>query len=64
MLYYAALRRFDQDNGERWIGYTRWLGRTDLQRIVTLDNMICPAALSYVPTTCDQTPAEIAAPAQ
>ena len=45
MLYYAALRRFDQDNGERWIGYTRWLGRTDLQRIVTLDNMICPAVV-------------------
>jgi len=42
MYYYAAIERFDPDNGERWVGFTRWLGRTDLQRIVTLDNMLCP----------------------
>ena len=42
MYYYAALERFDRDNGERWVGYTRWLGRTDLTRVVTLDSLLCP----------------------
>ena len=42
MYYYAALERFDRDNGERWVGYARWLGRTDLQRVVTLDSLLCP----------------------
>ena len=42
MYYYTAIERFDSDNGERWVGYTRWLGRTDLTRIITLDNVLCP----------------------
>ena len=42
MYYYAAIERFDPGNGERWVGFTRWLGRTDLQRIVTLDSSLCP----------------------
>ena len=42
MYYYTAIERFDSDNGERWVGYTRWLGRTDLTRIVTLDSILCP----------------------
>jgi hypothetical protein len=42
MYYYTAIERFDPSNGERWTGYTRWLGRTDLKRIVTLDNLLCP----------------------
>jgi hypothetical protein len=42
MYYYAAIERFDPDNGERWVGFTRWLGRTDLKRIVTLDAALCP----------------------
>jgi hypothetical protein len=41
-MFYAALERFDRDNGERWAGYARWLGRTDLQRVITLDGMLCP----------------------
>jgi hypothetical protein len=41
-MFYAALQRFDRDNGERWVGYARWLGRTDLQRVITLDGMLCP----------------------
>jgi hypothetical protein len=40
-MYYAAIERFDRDNGERWMGYARWLGRTDLQRVVTLDSHLC-----------------------
>ena len=44
-MFYAALERFDRDNGERWVGYARWLGRTDLQRVVTLDSMLCPAVV-------------------
>ena len=44
-MYYTAIERFDPDNGERWIGYTRWLGRTDLKRIVTLDSVLCPAVV-------------------
>ena len=42
MYYYTAIERFDRDNGERWVGYTRWLGRTDLMRIVSLDSLLCP----------------------
>ncbi|MGB7746649.1 MAG: hypothetical protein WBN75_05100 [Verrucomicrobiia bacterium] len=42
MYYFTAIERFDPGNGERWVGYTRWLGRTDLKRIVTLDSLICP----------------------
>ena len=42
MYYYTAIERFDHDNGERWLGYTRWLGRTDLMRIVSLDSLLCP----------------------
>ena len=42
MYYYTAIERFDRDNGERWVGYTRWLGRTDLTRIITLDSALCP----------------------
>jgi len=42
MYYYAAIERFNRDNGERWKSFTRWLGRSDLTRIVTLDNTLCP----------------------
>lgn len=42
MYYYTAIERFDPDNGERWINFTRWLGRTDFKRIITLDNALCP----------------------
>ncbi len=42
MYYYTAIERFDPDNGERWVGYIRWLGRTDLKRLVTLDSLLCP----------------------
>jgi hypothetical protein len=42
MYFYAAIERFDPGNGERWVGFTRWLGRTDLKRIITLDNNLCP----------------------
>ncbi|MGO8838312.1 MAG: hypothetical protein ACLQQ0_12890 [Limisphaerales bacterium] len=42
MYYYAAIERFNPDNGERWVGFTRWLGRTDLTRIITLDSALCP----------------------
>ena len=45
MYYYAAIERFDRDSGERWMGYTQWLGRTDLTRIVTLDGILCPAVV-------------------
>jgi hypothetical protein len=45
MYYYTAIERFDADNGERWVGFTRWLGRTDLKRIVTLDSALCPSVV-------------------
>jgi len=45
MYYYAAIEPFDSRNGDRWIGFTRWLGRTDLKRIVTLDSTICPTVV-------------------
>jgi hypothetical protein len=41
-MYYTAIERFDPGNGERWVCYTRWLGRTDLKRVVTLDSLLCP----------------------
>ena len=41
-MFYAALERFDSDDGERWLKYLHWLGRTDIPRVVTLDSMLCP----------------------
>ena len=54
MYYYTAIERFDHDNGERWVGYTRWLGRTDLTRIVTLDSALCPPVVH--PESADDWP--------
>jgi hypothetical protein len=42
MYYYAAIERFDRNNGQRWVEYIRRMDRTDLMRIVTLDSMLCP----------------------
>jgi hypothetical protein len=42
MYYYAAIERFDRNNGERWMEYIRYMDRTDLIRIVTLDSILCP----------------------
>jgi len=42
MYYYAAIERFDRNNGERWAEYVRSMDRTDLIRIVTLDGILCP----------------------
>ena len=42
MYYYAAIERFDRNNGERWLEYIRDMDRTDLIRIVTLDSILCP----------------------
>ena len=44
-MYYTAIERFDPGNGERWIGYTHWLRRTDLKRVITLDSLLCPAVV-------------------
>jgi len=41
-LAYTAIERFDHDNGERWSGYVRWLGRSDLLGVISLDAGICP----------------------
>src|ERR1044071_3659572 len=41
-MFYAAIERFDAENGDRWVNYLRWLGRSDLKQIVTLDSTICP----------------------
>jgi len=54
MYYYAAIERFDRSNGERWNGFIRWLGRTDLKRIVTLDSTLCPAVVH--PESADDWP--------
>src|ERR1017187_3498230 len=42
MYYYTAIERFDRDSSDLWVGYTRWLGRTDLKLLVTLDSLLCP----------------------
>jgi hypothetical protein len=39
---YACSQRFDANEGQRWFDYLRWLGRTDLQCVVTLDGLLCP----------------------
>jgi hypothetical protein len=44
-MYYTAIERFDPNNGERWLGYTHWLGRSDLKRVVTLDSLLCPTVV-------------------
>jgi hypothetical protein len=45
MYYYTTIERFDPDNGERWVGFTRWLGRTDFKRVITLDSALCPTVV-------------------
>ena len=54
MYYYAAIERFGPGNGERWVGFTRWLGRTDFKRIVTLDSALCPPVVH--PESADDWP--------
>ena len=41
-MFYACNERFDTNDGERWFDYLRWLGRTDIQRLISLDSMLCP----------------------
>ena len=41
-MYFTAIEKFDRDNGERWADYARWIGHSDLVRIVTLDSLLCP----------------------
>ena len=41
-MYFTAIEKFDRDNGERWADYARWIGRSDLIRVVTLDSLLCP----------------------
>jgi len=45
-MFYSAHERFDRDDGDRWVDYLRWLGRSDLRRIVTLDGMLCPPVVT------------------
>ena len=45
MYYYTTIEQFDSGNGERWVGFTRWLGRTDLKRVITLDSALCPTVV-------------------
>lgn len=41
-MFYTCIQRFDAADGERWFDYLHWLGRTDLQCVVSLDSMLCP----------------------
>jgi hypothetical protein len=40
-MWYTAVKPFKAE-GEAWLKYLAWLGRTDLERVVTLDSLICP----------------------
>jgi len=45
MYFFTAIERFDPGNGDRWVNFTRGLGRTDLKRIITLDTSLCPTVI-------------------
>ena len=42
LMFYTCRECFDDDDGDRWSGYLKWLGRLDIARLVTLDSMLCP----------------------
>ena len=39
---FAARRRFDPDDGDRWAGYVAWSGLSQLTEVVSLDTILCP----------------------
>ncbi|QKC83371.1 hypothetical protein [Mesorhizobium sp. NZP2077] len=42
---YIAKERFGSSDGSGWTKYVEWSGLTQLTEVVTLDTMLCPAAL-------------------
>jgi hypothetical protein len=39
---FAARRRFDPDDGDRWADYVAWSGLSQLTEVVSLDTILCP----------------------
>ncbi|TGR67586.1 hypothetical protein EN866_40555, partial [Mesorhizobium sp. M2D.F.Ca.ET.223.01.1.1] len=45
---YIATEKFGPSDGPRWESYVAWSGLTQLNEVVTLDGMLCPAALGEI----------------
>ena len=45
---YIATEKFGPSDGPRWESYVAWSGLTQLSEVVTLDGMLCPAALAEI----------------
>jgi hypothetical protein len=43
--WFIATEQFTPERGERWDGYIRWSGLTQLHEVVSLDGMLCPPLL-------------------
>src|SRR3954471_23398968 len=46
--WFIATQPFTPDDGDRWVGYVKWSGLTQLQEVVSLDGMLCPTLLPKI----------------
>jgi len=46
--WFIATRSFTPDEGERWNEFVRWSGLTQVQEVVSLDEMLCPTLLPEI----------------
>jgi hypothetical protein len=46
--FYIAKKRFGPHNGDRWGGYVKRSGLTQLRELVSLDGMLCPSVLPEI----------------
>lgn len=47
-IWYIAVEPFDTEAGDRWVGYVEWSGLTHLNRLISLDSILCPPILSEI----------------
>ncbi len=45
---FIATERFGPWDQERWEGYVKWSGLTQLEELVSLDGMLCPTVLGDI----------------
>ena len=47
--WFKATERFDPSAGEQWASYIAWSGLTQLDELVSLDELLCPDAIDGIP---------------
>lgn len=45
-VWYLAVKRFDEAEGQKWQDYVRWSGLHQLRELITLDPSLCPRVIT------------------